>query len=105
MNINQIMKQAQDMQKKMQDMQAELTTREYVGKSGGGMVTLTLNGGGEMRGLKIDSSLIKVDEKEILEDLVVAAYNDAKSKLDAGAKDSMSGMMGGMLPPGMKLPF
>ena len=104
-NINQLMKQAQEMQKKMQDMQSELGAREYEGKSGGGMVTLTLGGNNEMKSVKIDPSLIKPEEKEILEDLLVAAYNDARSKLDSEAKGSMSGMMGGMLPPGFKLPF
>lgn len=105
-NINQIMKQAQEMQQKMQDMQAELAKLEYTGKSGGGMVFLTITGTNEMKSLKIDPSLIKLDEKEILEDLVIAAYNDARSKVDNASKDSMSGMMGGLgLPPGFKLPF
>lgn len=90
----------------MQDMQAELSTREYTGKSGGGMITLTITGTNEMKSLKIDPSLIKPEEKEILEDLVVAAYNDARSKVASASKDSMSGMMGGLgLPPGFKLPF
>lgn len=99
-NINQIMKRAQEMQKKMQDMQAEMTTQEYIGKSGGGMVSLTITGANEMKSLKIDPSLIKMEEKEMLEDLIIAAYNDARSKVDDNSKNSMSGMMSGLgLPP------
>ena len=105
-NINQIMKQAQEMQKKMQEMQEDLASQEYTGKSGGSMVTLIIDGANNMKSLKINPSLIKVEEKEILEDLIVAAYNDARTKVDANSKNSMSGMLSGLgLPPGFKLPF
>lgn len=94
------------MQKKMQDMQAELAGQEYTGKSGGGMVSLTITGDNVMKSLKIDPSLIKIEEKEMLEDLIIAAYNEARSNFDNNSKDSMAGMMNGLgLPPGFKMPF
>ncbi|MGI9424983.1 MAG: YbaB/EbfC family nucleoid-associated protein [Hyphomicrobiaceae bacterium] len=99
-----MMKQVQDMQAKMQEMQQQLADMEIVGQSGGGMVTVTLNGKGEMRGLKIDPSLMKPDEVEIVEDLIVAATQDAKSKVDATSQQKMQEMAGGLpIPPGLKL--
>jgi len=107
MNINQLMKQAQEMQKKMKEMQESISLQEFEGKSGGGLVSITMGGSGEMRKVSLDQSLLKVEEKEILEDLIVAAYNDAKQKADQASQDSMSGAFGNMggLPAGMKLPF
>jgi DNA-binding YbaB/EbfC family protein len=106
MNIQKMMKQAQQMQQKMVQMQEELSAREFEGKAGGGMVTIIVSGKGEMRKASIDDSLLNVEEKEMLEDLIVAAFNDAKAKADATAQDEMSKLTGGMgLPADMKLPF
>ncbi len=105
-NFNQFMKQAQDMQKKMQDAQEKLLASDFHGKSGGGMVNVIVNGKMEMKKITIDSSIIKESEKEVLEDLIIAAYNDAKTKAETASGDAMSQMMGGMaLPPGFKMPF
>ncbi len=105
MNIQGIMKQAQMMQKKMEEEQAKLAQEEVEGSSGGGMVKVVLNGKFDMKKLNIDKSLIDADESEVLEDLIVAAYNDAKNKVDAKMQDSMSAMTGGMNLGGLKLPF
>ncbi len=104
MNINQLMKQAQSMQKKMQEMQEEMKNKEFEGASGGGLVKVTTSGSGEMLKVNIDSSLLKEDEKDMLEDLIIAAHNDDKSNEEAESKDNMSGAFGNMggLPPGMK---
>lgn len=100
------MKQAQSMQAKMQEMQEKLETAEFEGKSGGRMVVLKVSGKGDLKSINIDKSVINSDDKEMLEDLIVAAYNDGKAKADAASQDSMSGALGGMsLPPGFKLPF
>lgn len=105
-NFNQFLKQAQSMQGKMQEMQEKLEASEFEGKSGGGMVVLKVNGKGDLKSISIDKSIIDAEEKEMLEDLIVAAYNDGKSKADAASEDSMSGALGGLaLPPGFKLPF
>jgi DNA-binding YbaB/EbfC family protein len=105
-NINQFMKQAQAMQKKMQDAQEQMQHKEFLGKSGGGLVVATISGRGEALRVSIDESLITVKDKEILEDLVVAAFNDAKQKLDTESQSSISNTLGGLgLPPGFKLPF
>ncbi len=99
-----MMKQVQDMQSKMQDMQNELAEMEITGQSGGGLVAVTMNGKGEMSSMKIDPSLAKPDEIEILEDLIVAATTDAKAKVDATMQEKMQSMAGGLpLPPGLKL--
>ena len=99
-----MMKQVQQMQAKMQEMQQELADMEIIGQSGAGMVTVTLNGKGELRGVKIDPSLMKPDEAEIVEDLVVAAAADAKAKVDAASQEKMKAMTGGLpIPPGLKL--
>ena len=105
MNIQGIMKQAQMMQKKMEEEQAKLAQEEIEGSSGGGMVKVVLNGKFDTKKLNIDKSLIDADESEVLEDLIVAAYNDAKNKVDAKMQDSMSAMTGGMNLGGLKLPF
>ncbi len=105
-NLGQMLKQAQDVQNRMQEMQAGLEAMEVTGKAGGGMVSVTLNGKGEARGIAIDASLIKPEDKEILEDLIVAAINDARAKVDDFAKQKTAEIMGGLqLPPGVKLPF
>ncbi len=105
-NIGQMLRQAQELQDKMADMQARLAEIEVTGQAGAGMVNLTLNGKGEMRGLKLEPALLNPAEPEILEDLVVAAHNDAKVKLEAETAAEMSKLTGGLeLPPGMKLPF
>ncbi len=104
-NLGQMLKQAQEMQTRMQEMQAALGEVEVTGNAGAGMVTVTLNGRGEMRGIRIDESLIDAGEKEMLEDLIVAAVNDARGKVDALIKEKTTEIMGGMqLPPGMSLP-
>ena len=105
-NIGQMMKQAQQMQAKMAELQARLGEMEVGSQSGGGMVQATLSGKGELRRIKIDPSLAKADEVEVLEDLVVAAVNDARQRADAMVAEEMGKLTGGLqLPPGMKLPF
>lgn len=105
-NIGQMMKQAQQMQAKMSEMQDRLSDLEVTGQSGAGLVVATVSGKGDLRRLKIDPSLIDPQEVEVLEDLVVAAFNDAKAKVEAQVAEETSKLMGGMqLPPGMKLPF
>ena len=105
MNIQGIMKQAQMMQKKMEEEQAKLAQEEVEGSSGGGMVKITLNGKFEMKKIALDKNLIDPEDAEVLEDLIVAAYNDAKSKIDAKMQDSMNAMTRGMNLGGLKLPF
>jgi DNA-binding YbaB/EbfC family protein len=106
MDINQLMKQAQVMQKKMKDMQEQIAKKEFQGNSGGGLVIVTMTGNGEMQKISIDPSLLKSDDKEILEDLIIAAYNDAKAKADQESKNSMTGAFGNLAGlPGMNLPF
>jgi len=101
-----LMKQAKQMQDNMKVAQERVAELEVQGRSGGGMVTLTLMGGGNMKGLKIDPSLLNGEEAEIVEDLIVAAYQDAKAKLDTAQEDTMKSAMGDIqLPPGMKMPF
>ena len=105
-NIGQLMKQAKEMQSKMAAAQEQVAKITAQGHSGGSMVTLTLNGRGEMQSIKIDSSLLTPDDVEILEDLIVAAHSDAKSKVDTQTNEEMSKVTGGLnLPAGMKLPF
>jgi DNA-binding YbaB/EbfC family protein len=101
-----MMKQAAQLQSKMQEMQAELDRIEVAGTAGGGLVTVTLSAKGEAKGVKIDPSLMKAEEKEILEDLLVAAHADARRKAEEVMQDKMKSLTGGLsLPPGMKLPF
>ena len=105
-NLGQMMKQAQQMQAKMAEMQAALEQVEITGQSGAGMVQVTLTGKGELRKVKIDPSLAKPEEADMLEDLLVAAHADAKGKMDAHVAEQMRNVTGGLtLPPGMKLPF
>jgi len=99
-----LMKQATQLKSKMEEMQAELDQITVEGTSGGGMVTVTLSAKGDMRGVRIDASLIKPDEKEIVEDLIVAAHADARRKAEATMAEKMKSLTGGLpLPPGMKL--
>ena len=105
-NLGQMMKQAQQMQAKMAEMQARLETVEMSGSSGGGMVTVAVGGKGDLRKIKIDKSLADPAEIEVLEDLIVAAFNDAKGRVEAHMAEEMAKLTGGLnLPPGMKLPF
>jgi DNA-binding YbaB/EbfC family protein len=105
-NIGAMMKQVQEMQTRMADMQARLETLTVTGQSGAGLVKVTLSGKGVMKGLEVDPSLLKPEEKEILEDLVIAAHTDAKSRMDAMVAEEMKQVTGGLpLPPGFQLPF
>ncbi len=106
MDIMKMMKQAKDLQGKMAEMQEQIGAIEVEGTAGAGLVTVTMTGKGEMRGLKVDPSLFKEDEIEILEDLIIAAVNDAKGKTEAALQEKTQEMMGGLgLPAGFKLPF
>lgn len=105
-NLGNLMKQAQEMQAKMEEIQERLSAVEMSGVSGAGMVTVTLNGKGDMRQVKIDPSLFNAEDAEVVEDLIVAAFADAKAKVEAHMAEEMSKLTGGLnLPPGMKLPF
>ncbi|WP_319774846.1 YbaB/EbfC family nucleoid-associated protein [Breoghania sp.] len=106
MDIMKMMKQAKQLQAQMGNLQEEIGSLEVSGSSGGGLVTIVMSGKGELKSLKIDPSLVKEDEVEILEDLVIAAHNDAKAKAEAAMQEKTQEMMSGMgLPAGMKLPF
>jgi DNA-binding YbaB/EbfC family protein len=99
-----LMKQAAQLQSKMQEMQAELDQIEVEGAAGGGLVTVRLSGKGDMKGVTIDPSLFKPEEKEIVEDLIVAAHADARRKAEAVLQDKVQSLTGGLpLPPGLKL--
>jgi nucleoid-associated protein EbfC len=101
-----IMKQAQAMQTKMQDMQAELERVEVEGQSGGGMVRVTLTAKGQMKGIALDPSLLKPEDKDMLEDLILAAHDDARKKGERVMEERMQSLTAGLpLPPGFKLPF
>ena len=103
-NFSGMMKQAQELQTRMAEMQAEMERARVEGQSGGGLVVLTLNGKGELVGVKIDASLAKSEEVEILEDLIVAAHTDAKAKVERLLQEKMQGLTGGLpLPPDLKL--
>jgi nucleoid-associated protein EbfC len=99
-----LIKQATELKSKMEAMQAELDQIEIEGASGGGLVTVKLSGKGEMKGVKIDDTLMKPSEKEIVEDLIVAAHADARRKAETLLQEKMQSVAGGLpLPPGMKL--
>ncbi|MFT3988786.1 YbaB/EbfC family nucleoid-associated protein [Aestuariivirga sp.] len=105
-NLGEMMKQVQAMQERMAEMQSKLDQTAVAGQSGGGLVKVTLNGKGAMVSVSIDPSLLKPEEKEIVEDLIAAAHADAKGKAEAMMADEMKSMTGGIaLPPGFKLPF
>ena len=99
-----LMKQAAELKSRMEAMQAELDQIEVEGTSGGGLVTVKLSGKGEMKGVKIDDTLMQPSEREILEDLIVAAHADARRKAETLLQEKMQSVAGGLpLPPGMKL--
>ena len=101
-----LMKQAKELQEKMESLQAEVAALEATGTSGAGLVTVTVDGKGMVRGVKIDPSLAKADEMEILEDLIVAAARDARGKVDTQTEAKMKELTAGLpLPAGLKLPF
>ncbi|MGF1606633.1 MAG: YbaB/EbfC family nucleoid-associated protein [Rhodothalassiaceae bacterium] len=106
MNIGKMMKQAQEMQAKMAEMQESLGAMEITGEAGAGMVKVTLTGKGALKAVKIDPSLFSEEEAEVVEDLIVAAHADAKARTDEKMQDEMKKLTGGLgLPPGLKLPF
>lgn len=101
-----LMKQAQAMQAKMAEVQAELEETLVEGEAGGGLVKVTLNAKGALRGVSLDPSLLKPDEGEIVEDLIVTAHAQARKKAEEAVEEKMKAVTGGLqLPPGMKLPF
>ena len=105
-NLADIMKQVSTMQARMGDMQKKLEGISVIGQSGGGLVRVTMNGKSTVQTINIDPSLMKQDEREILEDLLVAALADAKLKAETLAAEEMKALTGGLpLPPGMTLPF
>ena len=105
-NINNMMKQAQELQKKMSEAQKKVEELEAEGTSGGGLIKVTIDGKNLVKSVSIDESLISKDEVEILEDLIVAAFNDGKEKIQRKIADEMSAVTGGLqLPPGFKMPF
>ncbi|MDD9877383.1 MAG: YbaB/EbfC family nucleoid-associated protein [Magnetovibrio sp.] len=105
-NLGQMLKQAQELQSKMQEMQEKMAAMEVTGSSGGGMCTVTLNGRGEAKSVKIDPALVTPDDAAVLEDLILTAINDAKGKVEERMREKMSELTGGMpLPPGFQLPF
>ena len=105
-NLAGLMKQAQQMQSKMADMQSKLEEMELEGTAGAGLVTITMSGKGDLRRIKIDPKVADPAETEMLEDLIVAAHNDARRKIEAAAAEEMQKVTGGIqLPAGMKLPF
>ena len=101
-----MMSKAKEMQAKFQALQEEIASIEMTGQAGGGLVSVTISGKFEMRSLKIDPSLFKEDDVEILEDLILAAHNDAKTKVEATMQEKSRELTAGLpIPPGMKLPF
>jgi DNA-binding YbaB/EbfC family protein len=105
-NLGAMMKQVQEMQSRMQDMQTKLGQMTVTGQSGGGLVKVTLNGKGVLTATDIDPSLLKPEEKEILEDLIAAAHADAKNRVEQQVAEEMKAITGGLpLPPGFQLPF
>jgi len=105
-NLGNLMKQAQQMQAKMGEMQAKMAEIEATGSAGAGMLTVTLNGKFELKKVKIDPSLVDPNDVEVLEDLLLAAFNDAKGKAESQMQEAMAQLTGGLeLPAGFKLPF
>ncbi len=106
MNLGKMMKQAQELQSKMAEMQERLAEAEVEGSAGAGMVTAVMSGKHELRRIKIDPSLVDPSDVEVLEDLIVAAVNDARTRVEEHVKEEMGKLTGGLnLPPGMNLPF
>lgn len=105
-DLGKLMKQAQELQEKMGKLQEDIGRIEIEGISGGGMVRVTLTGKGELKGIKLDPSLLKPDDAEMIEDLIVAAHNDAKRKTEERVQQETQSVLGGLpLPPGFKLPI
>lgn len=105
-NLTEMMKKAQEMQARMGDMQAGLEDATVEGVAGAGMVKVTLNGKGDMKGISIDDSLFSSEDREVLEDLIMAAHTQARAKVADLAAEQMKGLTGGLeLPPGFKMPF
>ncbi len=105
-NLGEMMKSAQQMQDKMKSMQETLSKMEVTGAAGGGMVEVILSGKHETKGVRIDPSLIVAEEAEVLEDLIAAACNDARIKVEKLMQEKMKELTGGLqLPPGLSLPF
>jgi nucleoid-associated protein EbfC len=103
-DFNELFKQAKEIQGKMNNMKEKLDESTYEGKAGGGLASVVVTGAGHMKSINIDKSLLNPDEKEMLEDLIMAAFNAAKAKVDAASEDAVSGALGDFrLPPGMKL--
>lgn len=106
MNIQKMLKQAHDMQSKLVAAQEDLAKRDYEGVAGGGAVKVTISGKGEMKKLSLEKSVVDAEEKDLLEDLIVTAFNDAKAKADADSSQEMNKLTGGLkLPGGLKMPF
>ncbi len=105
-NLAGMLKQASQMQQKMEEMQAKLASMEVEGSAGAGMVSVTLNGKGEMRAICIDPKLVTDGDADMLQDLIVAAHTDAKRKAESFSQEEMQKLTAGLpIPPGMKLPF
>ncbi|NVJ97705.1 MAG: YbaB/EbfC family nucleoid-associated protein [Alphaproteobacteria bacterium] len=105
-NLSEMLKKAQEMQSKMGDMQSELDALEVEGTAGAGMVKVVLSGKGDMKSVKLDPSIFSAEDKEVVEDLIVAAHNQAKAKVADAAQAKMKDLTGGLdLPPGFKMPF
>jgi len=103
-DFNNLMKQAQEMQAKMADFQTEMEDMQIKGTSGGGLIEVTLSGKGDMKGLSIDESLLKDEDKEVLEDLIIAAHSDARAKMEKTVAEKMQEATGGFqMPPGFSL--
>ena len=106
MDFLKMMKQAKEMQEQMGSLQEKIVEIEAEGVAGAGLVKVTLNGKSDLKALKIDPALLKEDEGEILEDLIMAAHTDARAKIEMAIQEKTQELMGGLgLPPGMKLPF
>lgn len=106
MNLQKMMKQAQEMQNKLAAAQKQVGEETREGKAGGGKVTVTLSGSGELRSVSLDKSVVDPEDVETLEDLILVAFKDAKDQVDAFAEEQMKKATSGLgLPPGMKLPF
>lgn len=105
-DLGEIMKQAATMQARMQEIQERISALEVEGASGGGMVRIAMNGKGYVKSVAIERSLVTAEDAEVLEDLLTAAFNDAKAKLETQSADEMKSLAAGLpLPPGFKLPF